>query len=102
MSTTMTLTRGIGWVRNEKVVHSVMELASEFRYEPKGAWVYYTKGDWDFRKFNTIDEAVIHTIKNLQSHGIIMCRGKEIRFSKVSDERAYFIDFDGKARIVEL
>lgn len=93
---------GIGWLRKEKSIHSINAVASDFRYEPKGAWVYHTEGDWDFEKFNTLDDAVIHVIKNLNSKGTVMCRGKEIRFCKVNDERAYFIDFDGKAKLVEL
>ena len=102
MSTVRAIGIGKSWLRREKTVHSINAVVSDFRYEPKGAWVYHTKGDWDFEKFDTIDDAVVHVIKNLSSSGTIMCRGKEIRFSKVSDERAYFIDFDGKAKIVEL
>lgn len=96
------IARRNSWLRREKTIHCVNTVASDFRYEPKGAWVYHTKGDWNFEKFDTLDEAVLHVIRNLNSKGVVMCRGREIRFSKVNDERAYFIDFDGTARIVEL
>lgn len=97
-----TISLGKSWLRRDTAIHSVNAVASSFRYEPKGAWVYHADEDWDFEKFDTLDDAVIYTIKKLKCKGTIMCRGQEIRFNKVSDERAYFIDFDGRAKMVEL
>jgi len=102
MSVVGVIGKSKNWLRREKTIHCINTVASDFRYEPNGAWVYHTKGEWGFDRFKTLDEAVIHVIRNLKSKGVIMCRGKEIRFSKVNDERAYFIDFDGNAKIVEL
>lgn len=102
MSVVGTIGLGKSWLRRDKAVHSINAVASSFRYEPKGAWVYHAGEDWDFERFDTLDDAVTYIIKKLKGNGTVMCRGQEIRFTKVSDERAYFIDIDGRAKIVEL
>lgn len=71
------------------------------RYESKGAWVYRSGAEWDFERFDTIDKAVRYATK-LKDGAVVICRGREIKFNMLDKERAFFIDFDGKARLVEL
>lgn len=69
---------------------------------PNGAWVYSmdeTTG-WIFERYDTIEEAVRRSIKLLGS--IVLCDGKEVKYEAFDANRAYYIDFDNKYKIVDL
>ncbi len=69
---------------------------------PNGAWVYSMdeKTGWIFERYDTIEDAVRRSIKLLGS--MVLCDGKEIKYEAFEDNKAYYIDFDNKYKVVEL
>jgi hypothetical protein len=95
--------KGLGLFKRRTFNSAVVvnAVVAEERFEPQGAWVYSEIEDWNFEKFDTIHQAIRHAI-SLGKNAVVICRGKEIKFNLIDNDRAYFKDFDNKLKLVEL
>lgn len=86
----------------EDILEIVTAGIDEENYEPNGAWVYRldTGLDMEFRKFDTIADAIRRAVK--LEGAIVICDGKEVAFDMSDKHTAYYIDKNKDFKLVRL
>lgn len=87
-------------IADNALVHSLIldgtieesDINGNYDIEPKGAWLYIDRSldDWEFKKYNTIADAVRDAIKIIDAK--IICDGSIVPYDAIDDSKAYYVD----------